>query len=374
MFMPEALPVRRSFERPIQRPVFVGDEERHFAKDGLSNTMSSWEDGARTDMSPGTFEWWYFEAHADDGTLIIIIFFSKPMIKVDGPPAPFVNVRIIMPDGKTHRVESSCDAGTFVAAHDRCCITVGANQVIGSLAGYHLHIDIDSVHCDLSFTPLAPPWRPGTGKLYFGPAEDRYFGWVVPMPSGSAVGQLEIAGKRRSIKGSGYHDHNWGTIALTKAWNSWWWSRARVGDFTVLAAELTTTPAFGSNKIHLLMVANGDRLYFDDSSRTSLVCKDLVHEPESRKNMPRALTFFYEHEGTSLFLSLRQEQELFRHNFLRKVPAWKKIAARLAGIDPWYYRFRGKASLHLTHQGISVIEEGTTIFERMCFGPDIPGR
>lgn len=363
--------MRKSSDQNMQRPVFLGAEERHFVKDGLGSAMESWEDGARTDMAPGTFEWWYFEAHADDGTLIIIIFFTKPMIKIDGPPAPFVNVRIITPEGKTHRVEAACDANAFEAERERCRVAVGVNRATGDLAGYNLRIDIDTVRCDLAFTPLAPAWRPGTGKIYFGRAEDRYFGWVVPMPSGTVTGSLEIAGDPRSVKGSGYHDHNWGTIPMTEAWNSWWWSRARVGDFTVLAAELATTPAFGSDNLYLLMVANGSRLYFDDSSRISLVCNDFTRERESKKNMPGSLTFLYKHGGTSLSLSLRRQQELFKHSFLRKLPIWKKMAARMAGIDPWYFRFRGGAGLSLTHQGKTFSEEGSAIFERMCFGPDI---
>ena len=29
--------------------------------------IKAWEDGARTDDRPGTYEWWYFDAHLDDG-------------------------------------------------------------------------------------------------------------------------------------------------------------------------------------------------------------------------------------------------------------------------------------------------------------------
>ncbi len=35
---------------------------------GLSPTsIAAWEDGARTDDSAGTYEWWYFDAHLADG-------------------------------------------------------------------------------------------------------------------------------------------------------------------------------------------------------------------------------------------------------------------------------------------------------------------
>jgi hypothetical protein len=35
---------------------------------GLSPTsIAAWEDGARTDDSAGTYEWWYSDAHLADG-------------------------------------------------------------------------------------------------------------------------------------------------------------------------------------------------------------------------------------------------------------------------------------------------------------------
>ena len=32
------------------------------------NDIKPWEDGARTDDRPGTYEWWYFDAHLMGGT------------------------------------------------------------------------------------------------------------------------------------------------------------------------------------------------------------------------------------------------------------------------------------------------------------------
>ena len=45
---------------------------------GLSPTsIAPWEDGARTDDSAGTYEWWYFDAHLADGAKLVVAFMNK---------------------------------------------------------------------------------------------------------------------------------------------------------------------------------------------------------------------------------------------------------------------------------------------------------
>ena len=45
---------------------------------GLSPTsIAPWEDGARTDDSAGTYEWWYFDAHLADGAKLVVSFMNK---------------------------------------------------------------------------------------------------------------------------------------------------------------------------------------------------------------------------------------------------------------------------------------------------------
>src|SRR5512133_2307722 len=43
-----------------------------YARFGLDpSTVARWEDGARTDNRAGTYEWWYFDAHLDDGATLV---------------------------------------------------------------------------------------------------------------------------------------------------------------------------------------------------------------------------------------------------------------------------------------------------------------
>ena len=44
--------------------------------DQLGDTVQLWEDGARTDDSKNQFEWWYFDAELDDGSLVVAYFYK----------------------------------------------------------------------------------------------------------------------------------------------------------------------------------------------------------------------------------------------------------------------------------------------------------
>jgi hypothetical protein len=60
-------------------PAVLGDQPRHYGRLGLARDQTAvWEDGMRTDGSKNTFEWWYFDLELDDGSKLVISFFTKP--------------------------------------------------------------------------------------------------------------------------------------------------------------------------------------------------------------------------------------------------------------------------------------------------------
>jgi hypothetical protein len=348
--------------------VELGTSPRHLEREGLEPEVQGWEDGLRTALAPGTYEWWYFDVHADDGTLIVVVFFTKPMLDPGAPARPFVNVRIVTPDGVTRRVEAATTPEEFRAATDRCDVAVGPSRAWAEAAGYRLRVEVESVRCDLVFAPTCPPWRPGTGKFHFGPGEESYFAWVAPMPGGRVHGECVVDGQRRLVEGTGYHDHNWGTIGIRRAWSSWWWSRARIGDHTALAAELTATPAYGGQKLTLLMIADTTRILVADAEAARLTCGDERVHRASGKRIPGRLTYRLERGDTAVALTLTHGEDVFSHSFVRKLPAWKRVAARLLRLDPWYLRFLGHAELTMRDAQRELVGAGEAVYEWMSLG------
>ena len=57
----------------------IGTQPRDYERLGLIPGVNQpWEDGLRTAAADGTFEWWYFDAHLDDGSTVTVEFHTKP--------------------------------------------------------------------------------------------------------------------------------------------------------------------------------------------------------------------------------------------------------------------------------------------------------
>ena len=54
-------------------------------------------DGARTDDSAGTCEWWYFDAHLADGAKLVVAFMNKA---VADPQKPLLRLELELPAGR----------------------------------------------------------------------------------------------------------------------------------------------------------------------------------------------------------------------------------------------------------------------------------
>src|SRR5580700_9926300 len=68
---------------------------------GLSPTLiAPWEDGARTDDSAGTYEWWYFDAHLADGAKVVASFMNKMDLAAPKSLAPVLRLNLDLPDGR----------------------------------------------------------------------------------------------------------------------------------------------------------------------------------------------------------------------------------------------------------------------------------
>jgi hypothetical protein len=77
------------------------DDNLHYEKMGLKRgEVELWEDGSRVDGSRGSYEWWYYDSHYPDGTVLVIFFYSKNPINVGGGVKPMATMELTFPDGR----------------------------------------------------------------------------------------------------------------------------------------------------------------------------------------------------------------------------------------------------------------------------------
>ncbi len=251
-------------------PVIFGMEKRHFDRLKLGLRPALWEDDIHTTLDPGQYEWWYIDAHLDDGTVVVIAFYSRSMVGINSPAIPFVSVGITNPDGRRHGMVAQIRVEDFRASRDRFDVTIGKFRIMCDLKNYRILVNMKSFHCDLALAGKVSSWRPATGYGFYEKSKEKYFSWLAAVRYGRITGTMELKGTKRMVQGSGYHDHNWGNVELNKILNDWWWTRAQFGDYTVITSEMTTTERYGYKKVPVFMLARGDKILLEDSRKMTL--------------------------------------------------------------------------------------------------------
>ena len=99
----------------------------------------------------------------------------------------------------------------------------------------------------------APP--PATCSSSQGRTEQHYVAWLPVVPRADVELTLAINGEVEHLRGTGYHDHNWGNVALRKIIDHWYWGRACIGDYTVVSLMFTGASESGGLSFPSFMVA-----------------------------------------------------------------------------------------------------------------------
>lgn len=231
------------------------------------------EDACRLDPGSHTFEWWYYDAHFDDGTSLVVVYYTKLMLAPQWPALPIVKITVTKADGTeiTRIYQGTIDDAEFSTQSPY--VRIGDNFMIctDDLKTYQIYASIEDVSVNLTMERQVPKWRHGSGHLYFGDISDKFF-WLPAIPSGTAMGTVSYEGVTHSYglqgsaygPGSGYHDHNNGNIRLYDHLKYWYWSRAQVGPYTVIACNLRFKNKYGNNKwAPIFVVMDSDNIYLD---------------------------------------------------------------------------------------------------------------
>ena len=130
-----------------------------------------------------------------------------------------------------------------------------------------------------------PSWRPGTGHAFF---DERAL--------------LRVAALRAAGHGRGHRDDRrcdapgdrrrlprpqLGQRALPGLVHDWYWGRARIGDYTVIASFITATDRYGGAALPVFMLARGGAIVADDAARVRFSADEVFTDP-SRESRWRA--------------------------------------------------------------------------------------
>jgi len=348
----------------------IANQDSDYRRIGIErDRIAAWEDGARTDGRRGTYEWWYFDAHLDNGAKLVVIFMTKDLSAPKKPLSPMIRLNLDLPDGRALSIIRDFPAGSYAAAVDHADVTIAGNTFRGDLSHYEIRAEIDDVTIDVTLDSEIQPWRPHTGYLLFGRESDLEFSWLPAVPQGRVRGAYEVAGERTEITGVGYHDHNWGNVGMMSIIHDWYWARGQAGPYSVIASQITAHEKYGYEPIPIFMLAKDGAIVADDAAFVRFVQRDTYTDATTGKPVAATTKYFYDDGIDRYVVTFTKQRDLVANTFVEQMHGWRKAVARLIGFDGAYLRFVGELTVE-KWEGGQVVESYSdeAIWELMYFG------
>jgi hypothetical protein len=357
----------------------LGALPEHYERLGLKKgEIAPWEDGTRTNSGEkGTYEWWYFDSHLDDGTSLVIVFYTKSMMSPQTPPDPQVTFRLNTPgEAEYSQVYRPAGGEAFSASKESCDVRIGHCYFRGNLREYEIYYRDENTETRVILRGEVPPWRPETGHIFFGDNDERYFAWLPSVPEGKVTAEITRGGTTARKSGTGYHDHNWGNVNMRKVMHHWYWGRARIGDYRVITSYIWAEKKYGYREFPIFMIAKDGRLLADDGAKLRFFPDSQFTEKETGKPVHDVLVYDYQDGGNHYRVSYRRRQSILNFPMVNDVHGILRLLARLSGFDGAYHRFTGDVVIERLEPDTSAekaVEKaaGPALWELMYFGKTV---
>ena len=329
-----------------------------------------WEDGMRTDGKSGSYEWWYVDMELNDGITVVAAFYTTSGFDISGPSNPNVKLTITYPDGTEVKRSVNEPEGTLInASKEKGDVSVGDSYLKYVDGDYQLYFNDGSVEFSAFMKSTLPMWRPDTGYSYFDDKKENFMAWFVAQPSSDITANLTVDGVTKELKGTGYHDHNWGNISMDKIINHWYWGRAKVGEYNIIASDIISKEETGFTQISQFMLAKDGVIFEFDQSKTVVIRGDTIQHPVTGKFYDNSLTYIQESDdGTVYKVEFIREKDIAVDSLLSSLSFAKRTMAKMMGANPTYIRTLGKVILTIEKDGKVQVIEQEGLWEQMFFG------
>ncbi|GAB3600519.1 lipocalin-like domain-containing protein [Microbacterium tumbae] len=348
----------------------TADRPADYTRLGLSpERIAPWEDGLRTSGGRNSYEWWYFDAHLEDGSSLVITFFTKPSLATWSGLNPQISIELERPGQEKLELTSRVRREDATFSTERCDVRMGESTFRDLGDRYEIHAVHPDLTVDVVLRAQVPAWRPETGHFLFGAKDEHLFAWLPAVPQGEVTARITERGATTELTGIGYHDHNWGDATMMRLMNHWYWGRAQAGPYSVIASWLVAEKRYGDAEISIFMLARDGKIVADDASRVALQLLDVSPDPESGKPVADRIVYTYRGDAEQYRVTFARERTIGRILARDVDPALLRMFVRLARIDGAYLRFTGSVTVECIVDGqIVETERDPGIWELTYFG------
>ena len=349
----------------------TASSDADYARLGLARKqIQPWEDGARTDDRPGTYEWWYFDAHLDDGSKLVVVFMDKDLSTPQKPLDPTILLNLDLADGRTFEKVAKFTPASWSTARDHADVRIGENRFTGDLHTYRITATVEDIAVDITLEGVVPAWRPETGYMLFGADRKHEFSWLPSVPQGRVTARYAIGDERHEATGTGYHDHNWGNVGLMDVIHDWYWARGQTGPYSVIASYITAHEKYDYAAIPIFMLARDGVLIGDDPSLLTFETMAPFTDSVTGKPVANITRYTYGTDDESYVVTFTRHKDLTRNRMIERLGGVKRAAAELLRFDCAYLRFSGEIRIE-HYRGTALVDQYVTedaIWELMYFG------
>lgn len=337
-------------------------------RDGVIHPLNPEDDALHIEVgAKNQFEWWYFDAHLEDGSTIVAFFYAAN--PNPGPASGKIGVELVLlrPDGRKTQRFIKYKKSDFSASREKAEVKIGGNYLEvdysqGDLPVYKIHIDEKELAFDLTYKSQVSGWKPGTGFSNF--ADMGYFAWVIPFAKASVSGTIRDGDKTMEVTGVGYHDHNWLNFSFQSIIEYWMWGRVYSENFTISYAFIQCNDKVDRHVVKVLMMAK-DRDVILSSGEYEFTQDDFEYSEAAGHSFPRSISIKVPGEmEVQLDVSKVFEAENMLDNFH---PVLAFLAKNVLRMKPGYFRLNSDFTLKLTHDGETFEEKGSTLHEIVTF-------
>ena len=336
-------------------------------RDTVIEPLNPVDDGLHMDRR-GMYEWWYFDAHLDNGYTIVVFFHaSNPNPGLEGKTG--MEIVLLRPDGVRAQKFIPYKKSEFSAARDKAEVTIGGNRLRveqrgGELPVYRIDAEEQGLGCHLMYQAEVNGWKPGTGLSHFG--DLGFFGWVIPFARASVEGTITDGDETFRVKGIGYHDHNWLNFRFATIIEYWMWGRIYSENFTVSYAFIRCNEKVNRHTVKVLMMADGKEVVLS-TGEFDFLKVDFEYNAKAKYEFPKQVTIDAPGE---LKATLKMKRILEAQDMLENFsPVLRFLAKNIMRIQPGYFRLESDFELEVSRDGKSVKESGVTLHEIVLFKP-----
>lgn len=177
------------------------------------------------------------------------------------------------------------------------------------------------------------------------------------------------------MSGVGYHDHNWGNTSMADLIHHWYWARARVGGYTVIASDIIAEKKYGYAEIPIFPLAEGGTILADDGQVVHFTKSGEQPDPVTGK--PVADTVGYDYDdaasGDHYRVTFRRENTIVQDRMIDGIKGPVRALAHLTGFDGAYLRFTGQVDVEFrAGQRDATTASAPGLWELMYFGNTLP--